>query len=320
MVKFKKIFGKIHKLQNGKRLDKALSEIFNEYSRSQIKKLILQGNVQINFETIKLPKKKVLGGEKVFLKKFKEIDFFKEAQNIPLNIIYEDNDLIIINKPYNFVVHPGYGNSNGTLLNALLYYYPKISNVNRAGIVHRLDKNTTGLMIVAKNIKSYNILVELIKKRKIIREYEAIVHGNLMHNGIINEPISRNKFKRTLMSVDKFGKEAITKYSIIKNFKFHTHLRIRLETGRTHQIRVHMKYINHPVVGDKIYGLKNLFLSKKISKKIKKTYDFNRQALHASLLRIYHPITFVKMEWRIPLPNDMNKLIKFLKNDFYLLN
>lgn len=222
-------------------------------------------------------------------------------------------DIVVINKDKNVVVHPGAGNTCGTLLNSLIYHYPSIINVPRAGIVHRLDKDTTGLMIIAKNFYAYIKLIKLLKERKIVREYEAIAIGTITSSGIVAQPISRNKIKRTCMSVDPLGKHAVTHYSIIEKFIDHTRLRLRLETGRTHQIRVHMKYINHPLLGDKLYS-RWPFLSKCINKNLNNILKkFNRQALHATMLRFFHPISYKEIELNAPIPEDMITLIQALK-------
>ncbi|WWO98060.1 MAG: 23S rRNA pseudouridine(1911/1915/1917) synthase RluD [Candidatus Dasytiphilus stammeri] len=300
----------ISHLQNGQRLDKALVTLFPEYSRSCIKKWILRRYVVVNHIVFDKPKIRVLKGAKISI----NIDdnTLLEAQNIALNIIYEDEYLIVINKPPNLVVHPGAGNLNGTLLNALLYHYPNLANVPRAGIIHRLDKDTTGLMIIAKNVLIQKRLIEAMQCRTIIREYEAVVIGAMKSGGCISKPISRHPKKRTIMAIHPGGKMAITHYRIIEMFRAYTHLGLRLETGRTHQIRVHMAYINHPLVGDPIY-------KGKVSNKLPSLevpgclYQFNRQALHASMLRFYHPHFGIEMELHAPLPLDMLNLINLLK-------
>lgn len=218
---------------------------------------------------------------------------------------------MIINKPKSLIVHPGAGNPNGTLLNSLIYHYPKIIQVPRAGIVHRLDKNTTGLMVIAKNKKTHEFLTKLIKEHKIIREYEAIVFGIIKKKGIINKPITRNIKIRTKMMIHKKGKKAITHFSIIENFKFYTRLKLKLETGRTHQIRVHLSSINHPIVGDAVYNKK---IYNTLIKKINKNIPFNRQALHARKLSFQYPYTNKIVKWKIDLPKDMKKLICYLKD------
>ncbi|CUR53508.1 Ribosomal large subunit pseudouridine synthase D [Serratia symbiotica] len=315
MIKKIKFITTVPKLKIKERLDKIISILFNQYSRSKIKQWILDNNVKINEKIINEPKKKVSGGEIISILKNIEIISPLEPQNIFLNIIYEDNYIIVINKPCNQVVHPGAGNLNGTILNALLYHYPKNSKLPRAGIIHRLDKNTTGLMIIAKTVLTYNKLITAMKSRNIIRNYEAIVIGKISSKGTINQPISRHPIKRTSMMVHPKGKLAITHYNIIENFPNHTHLYIQLDTGRTHQIRVHMSYIKHPLVGDPIYNNQKYILKNTSKTLIKTLHNFNRQALHATKLTLIHPINNIKMTWTIPKPHDMINLINLLKSN-----
>ncbi len=301
--------------QLGQRLDQALAELFPDYSRSRIKEWILDNRVQVNDKIINKPKEKMLGGEKIEVDALIEEDVRWEPQNIPLNIVYEDDDILVINKPRDLVVHPGAGNPDGTVLNALLYRYPEIVNVPRAGIVHRLDKDTTGLMVVAKTVPAQTHLVEALQRREITREYEAVATGRMTAGGLVNEPISRHPTKRTHMAVHPMGKPAVTHYRVMEHFRAHTRLRLRLETGRTHQIRVHMAHIHHPLIGDQLYGGRPRPL-KGASEEFRETLRrFNRQALHATMLRLYHPITGIEMEWHAPLPDDMVELIRVLKVD-----
>ncbi|EML1875135.1 23S rRNA pseudouridine(1911/1915/1917) synthase RluD [Proteus mirabilis] len=301
--------------QLGQRLDQALAELFPDYSRSRIKEWILDNRVQVNDKIINKPKEKMLGGEKIEVDALIEEDVRWEPQNIPLNIVYEDDDILVINKPRDLVVHPGAGNPDGTVLNALLYRYPEIVNVPRAGIVHRLDKDTTGLMVVAKTVPAQTHLVEALQRREITREYEAVATGRMTAGGLVNEPISRHPTKRTHMSVHPMGKPAVTHYRVMEHFRAHTRLRLRLETGRTHQIRVHMAHIHHPLIGDQLYGGRPRPL-KGASEEFRETLRrFDRQALHATMLRLYHPITGIEMEWHAPLPDDMVELIRVLKVD-----
>ncbi len=301
--------------QLGQRLDQALAELFPDYSRSRIKEWILDNRVQVNDKIINKPKEKMLGDEKIEVDALIEEDVRWEPQNIPLNIVYEDDDILVINKPRDLVVHPGAGNPDGTVLNALLYRYPEIVNVPRAGIVHRLDKDTTGLMVVAKTVPAQTHLVEALQRREITREYEAVATGRMTAGGLVNEPISRHPTKRTHMAVHPMGKPAVTHYRVMEHFRAHTRLRLRLETGRTHQIRVHMAHIHHPLIGDQLYGGRPRPL-KGASEEFRETLRrFDRQALHATMLRLYHPITGIEMEWHAPLPDDMVELIRVLKVD-----
>lgn len=240
--------------QLGQRLDQALAELFPDYSRSRIKEWILDDRVQVNGKVINKPKEKVLGGEQILVDALIEEDNRWEPQDIPLDVVYEDEDILVINKPRGLVVHPGAGNPDGTILNALLHRYPEIVDVPRAGIVHRLDKDTTGLMVVAKTVPAQTRLVESLQLREITREYEAVAVGRMTAGGMVEEPISRHPTKRTHMAVHPMGKPAITHYRVMEHFRAHTRLRLRLETGRTHQIRVHMAHINHPLIGDPLYG------------------------------------------------------------------
>ena len=251
----------INESQLGQRLDQALAELFPDYSRSRIKEWILDDRVQVNGRLVNKPKEKMLGGEQISIDALIDEDMRFEPQNLPLNIVYEDDDILVINKPRDFVVHPGAGNPDGTVLNALLYHYPDIADVPRAGIVHRLDKDTTGLMVVAKTVPAQTRLVESLQLREITR------------------------------------------------------LRLRLETGRTHQIRVHMAHINHPLVGDQLYGGRPRPLKGASDEFRDALREFDRQALHATMLRLYHPITGIQMEWHAPIPDDMVKLIEVLKAD-----
>ncbi|WP_275075566.1 23S rRNA pseudouridine(1911/1915/1917) synthase RluD [Providencia rettgeri] len=301
--------------QLGQRLDQALAELFPDYSRSRIKEWILDDRVQVNGKVINKPKEKVLGSEQILIDALIEEDNRWEPQDIPLNVIYEDEDILIINKPRGLVVHPGAGNPDGTILNALLYRYPEIVDVPRAGIVHRLDKDTTGLMVVAKTVPAQTHLVESLQLREITREYEAVAVGRMTAGGMVEEPISRHPTKRTHMAVHPMGKPAVTHYRIMEHFRAHTRLRLRLETGRTHQIRVHMAHINHPLIGDQLYGGRPRPLKGATEEFLEVMRNFDRQALHATMLRLYHPISCIQMEWHAPLPDDMVKLIEALKAD-----
>ncbi|MEH0833280.1 23S rRNA pseudouridine(1911/1915/1917) synthase RluD [Pectobacterium cacticida] len=301
--------------QLGQRLDQALAELFPDYSRSRIKEWILENRVQINGNVTNMPKEKVLGGEFVAIDALIEEEVRWEAQDIKLDIVYEDQDILVINKPRNLVVHPGAGNPDGTILNALLHYYPDIADVPRAGIVHRLDKDTTGLMVVAKTVPAQTRLVETLQAREITREYEAVAIGSMTAGGMVDQPIARHATKRTHMAVHPMGKPAVTHYRIMEHFRAHTRLRLRLETGRTHQIRVHMAHINHPLVGDPLYGGRPRPPKGASEELITMLRGFDRQALHATMLRLYHPITGIHMEWHAELPQDMVDLVDALKAD-----
>ena len=304
--------------QLGQRLDQALAELFPDYSRSRIKEWILDDRVQVNGKVINKPKEKVLGGEQILVDALIEEDNRWEPQDIPLDVVYEDEDILVINKPRGLVVHPGAGTPDGTILNALLHRYPEIVDVPRAGIVHRLDKDTTGLMVVAKTVPAQTRLVESLQLREITREYEAVAVGRMTAGGMVEEPISRHPTKRTHMAVHPMGKPAITHYRVMEHFRAHTRLRLRLETGRTHQIRVHMAHINHPLIGDPLYGGRPRPLKGASDEFFEVMRKFDRQALHATMLRLYHPISGIQMEWHAPLPDDMVELIEALKADYQL--
>ncbi|AWP31882.1 23S rRNA pseudouridine(1911/1915/1917) synthase RluD [Pantoea sp. PNT01] len=301
--------------QLGQRLDQTLAELFPDYSRSRIKEWILDRRVTVNGVMVDTPKEKVLGGELVAIDAEIEEAQRWEPQDLPLDIVYEDEDIIVINKPRDFVVHPGAGNPDGTVLNALLHHYPAIMDVPRAGIVHRLDKDTTGLMVVAKTVPAQTHLVDSLQRREITREYEAVAIGNMTAGGTVEQPISRHSTKRTHMAVHPMGKPAVTHYRIMEHFRAHTRLRLRLETGRTHQIRVHMSHISHPLVGDPLYGGRPRPPKGASEAFITTLRGFDRQALHATMLRLYHPISGIEMEFHAALPQDMVDLIAALKAD-----
>ncbi|HHF6428841.1 TPA: 23S rRNA pseudouridine(1911/1915/1917) synthase RluD [Haemophilus influenzae] len=302
--------------QMGQRLDQTLAELFPEYSRSRLKTWIEADLVKLNDRITNIPREKVLGGERIEIIVEVEDETRFEAENIPLNIVYEDDDIIVINKPKDLVVHPGAGNPNGTVLNALLYHYPPISEVPRAGIVHRLDKDTTGLMVVAKTIPAQTKLVRDLQKRKITREYEAVASGIMTKGGTVDQPMARHATKRTLMAVYPMGKPAVTHYRIMENYRNYTRLRLRLETGRTHQIRVHMAHIAHPLLGDQTYGGRPRPPKNASEDFMEVLRNFKRQALHAVMLRLAHPITGEMMEWYAPLPDDFVELLNALKADY----
>ena len=295
----------------GDRLDVALSEMLPDYSRSKITAWIKSGDALINNKAFK-PKDKVNGSQIVILSLNKKQNNDWSAENIALNIVFEDEDIIIINKPFGLVTHPGAGNWNGTLANALLYYDSELSKLDRAGIVHRLDKNTSGLMVIARNEKSQKYLVEQLQSHSVAREYSAIVYGHMISGGSINDPIGRDPKDRIKQAVSSNGKDATTHYRVIDRFKSHTHVKAILETGRTHQIRVHLSHIGYPLLGDPMYGGRVRF-PKKASEILKESLlGFKRQALHSKKLTLNHPSTGELMSWKSPLPDDMLKLLNIL--------
>ncbi|MFH4785553.1 23S rRNA pseudouridine(1911/1915/1917) synthase RluD [Vibrio diabolicus] len=301
--------------QLGQRLDQAIAELFADFSRSRLKEWLLDGKVQVNGEVVTKPRTKVMGGEEITLQAELEDEERWEAQDIPLDIVFEDDDIIVINKPRDFVVHPGAGTPDGTVLNALLHHYPDIAEVPRAGIVHRLDKDTTGLMVVAKTVPAQTRLVRALQKRNITREYEAIAIGRMTAGGKVDQPIGRHSTKRTLMAVVPMGKPAVTHYRVAERFREHTRIRLRLETGRTHQIRVHMSYLQHPLLGDIAYGGRARIPTGASEELTAMIRGFDRQALHAVMLRFEHPITGEVLEFHAPVPDDMVAMTEALRQD-----
>ncbi|EKO3477693.1 23S rRNA pseudouridine(1911/1915/1917) synthase RluD [Vibrio fluvialis] len=301
--------------QLGQRLDQAVAELFTDFSRSRLKEWLLEGKVMVNGTVVTKPRTKVMGGEAITVQAELEDEQRWEAQDIPLNIVYEDDDIIVINKPRDLVAHPGAGTPDGTVLNALLFHYPPIAEVPRAGIVHRLDKDTTGLMVVAKTVPAQTRLVRELQKRNITREYEAIAIGKMTAGGMIDKPIGRHSTKRTLMAVSPLGKPAVTHYRVAEHFREHTRLRLRLETGRTHQIRVHMAYLQHPLLGDTAYGGRARIPKGATQELTDMIRGFDRQALHAVMLRFAHPITGEELEFHAPVPDDMVVMTEALRED-----
>lgn len=281
------------------RIDKYLSELIEEVSRTELKEYFNQSKILVNGKIVK-PSYKLEDNDVIVVEEIEqdEIDMVKE--NIPLDIVYEDDDIIVVNKPSGLVVHPAPGHTHGTLVNGLLYHCDQLSNMNgdiRAGIVHRIDKDTSGLLVVCKNNYSHRILAEQLKDKKAARTYIAIVTGNISHNlGRIEAPIGRDPSNRQKMAVVPNGKPAVTHFKVLDRYRDFTLLELKLETGRTHQIRVHMAYINHPVVGDPLYGVK------------KQTTEFG-QYLHAKTLGFIHPRTNEYMEFTSELPDEFYKKI-----------
>lgn len=297
---------------SGFRLDHVLSELMPEYSRSRLQQWIKAEQVSINGVFLK-------SKEKVKIHDLIEVRAELEEQgdwlpeNIELTIVFEDEHIIIVNKPAGMVVHPAAGNYSGTMVNALLAHYPEIVSVPRAGIVHRLDKDTTGLMVVAKNLSAHAHIVDQLQTRAMGREYEAVVSGQMTGGGTVNEPIARSTKNRKKMAVSPFGKPAITHYRLLQRFKAHSHIRVKLETGRTHQIRVHMAHIHFPLVGDSTYAGR-LKIPAGASETVKNELrQFPRQALHAKKITLLHPASGQEMSWESELPDDMQQLLAVLK-------
>ena len=301
--------------QYGQRLDQALAEMFPDYSRSRIKTWIQQEQVRLDGEVVSKPREKVLPGQQVLVNAELEDEVRFEPEAIELNIVYEDDHILVINKPAGLVVHPGAGTPDGTLLNALLHHCPAIAEVPRAGIVHRLDKDTTGLMVVAKTVPAQTHLVAALQARDITREYEAVAIGHMTAGGTVDANIGRHPTQRIQMAVTPTGKPAVTHYRVMEKFRAHTRLRLRLETGRTHQIRVHMAYLKHPLVGDPVYGGRLKPPRGASPELLEFLRGFKRQALHAVMLRLAHPVSGELMEWHAPVPEDMIALVEVLRAD-----
>ena len=298
----------------GLRLDQALARLFPAYSRSRLVAWLKDGRIVVDGAR-RRARDKVLGGERIVLDALLEETGDWQAEAIPLNIVYEDADLIVIDKPAGLVVHPAAGNPSGTLLNALLHHDPALAKLPRAGIVHRLDKDTTGLLVVARSLPARTSLVNQLQARSLLREYQAVVTGVLVSGGTVDAPIGRHPVQRKRMAVTPGGKPAVTHYRVVERFRAHTWVRCRLETGRTHQIRVHMAHIQHPLVGDPVYGGR-LRLPPGCSEALADVLrGFRRQALHAGRLGLVHPESGEAMEWTSPLPDDMRELLDTLRED-----
>lgn len=307
--------GIISNESGGFRLDQALAQLFSDYSRGQITKWINADYVQVNGKVLR-PRDSVMGGERVVINAEIEIvDDTWLAEAITLDIIHEDCDLIILNKSADMVVHPGAGNHDGTLVNALLHHAPQLEGVPRAGIVHRIDKGTTGLLMIAKNLQAHNSLVNQLQKRSVLREYQAISMGIMTAGGTIDEPIGRHPVNRKRQAVIASGKHAVTHYRVAHRYRAHTHINCKLETGRTHQIRVHMAHARYPLLGDPVYGGR-IRLPKGATETTKTALQgFKRQALHAGSLGFVHPATQQAVLWQVDMPEDMLAMLAVLAKD-----
>lgn len=298
----------------GERLDIALQQLMPQHSRSRIQAWIKADLVRMDNKTVSA-KSKVWGGETVKINPPENVqeNAFK-PENIALDVMYEDDTILVLNKPAGLVVHPAAGNWSGTLLNALLHHAPQLNDVPRAGIVHRLDKDTSGLLVVAKTLEAQTSLVRQLQARTVKREYRAIVWGQLWRNGTVNQPIGRHSHARTKMAISRTGKPAITHYEVLERFGTNTYVRCNLETGRTHQIRVHMAHLKAPLVGDPLYGIGNIIPHKLMTQTLRDAVaGFNRQALHAIKLGLVHPATIKPMEWQIDLADDMRELLEAMR-------
>ncbi|MGX5220797.1 MULTISPECIES: 23S rRNA pseudouridine(1911/1915/1917) synthase RluD [Pseudomonas] len=298
----------------GQRLDQIAAQLFAEHSRSRLTAWIKEGLLTVDGKVIR-PRDIVHGGAQLELNAEQEAQGEWIAQDIALDIVYEDDDILVINKPAGLVVHPAAGHSDGTLLNALLHHVPDIVNVPRAGIVHRLDKDTTGLMVVAKNIQAQTQLVDQLQKRTVSRIYECVVIGVITAGGKIDAPIGRSSSQRQRMTVTDGGKQAISHYRVLERFRSHTHARVKLETGRTHQIRVHMSHVGFPLIGDPVYAGRFRIPPAASPTLVQSLKEFPRQALHARFLELDHPVTGKRMKWESALPDDLVWLLTLLRQD-----
>jgi 23S rRNA pseudouridine1911/1915/1917 synthase len=291
----------------GRRLDQVLADMLPQHSRNRLQGWVRDGCVQVDGKAETEPKRKLLGGERLIVNEPHDVRSIPEQpEDIPLDIVFEDETLIVINKPAGLVVHPGSGNWSGTLMNALLHHVPAIAEVPRAGIVHRLDKDTSGLLVVAKTLEAQTDLVRQLQARTVRRVYLALAAGAITTGGGIDSPIGRHPVQRIKMAVvpeSRGGKPALTWFRIMEKFPYCTFIECSLETGRTHQIRVHMASLHHPLVGDQVYGKPNAKLP-----------VFPRQALHATRLGLVHPLSGFKMQWEVPMPEDMRNLLDSLRN------
>lgn len=302
-------------LASGKRFDQVAAELFPDYSRARIQGWIKSGELLCNGRAAKV-NAKLAGGESLSLSAHIEADMSFEAQNIPLNIVFEDDHILVINKPEGLVVHPAAGNWSGTLLNGLLYHHPQLAEVPRAGIVHRLDKDTSGLMVVAKTVEAQTHLVAQLQDKSVYREYYAIVHGHPPLSGRIEADIGRHPTVRTKMAVViKSGKPAVTHFERLKGNDAVSLVKLRLETGRTHQIRVHMAHEGFPLVGDQTYGKPFARKSLRLDQRLEAARLFERQALHAKVLGLTHPYTGEEVRFESPLADDFYLLQQALFGD-----
>lgn len=298
----------------GLRLDQVLGQLFNAYSRNRHQHWIKAGWVQLDGRVV-TPRTRVLGGEEICLIPQLETAVTDTAEAIPLRIVHEDEWLIVLDKPRGLVVHPAAGHPAGTLLNALLHHAPCLQEVPRAGLVHRIDKDTSGLLMVAKSVEAHKHLVDQLQARSVHREYLALVQGALTGGGTIDQPIGRHSTDRKRFAVRPDGKPAITHYRISERFTAHTLVQVKLETGRTHQIRVHMAFLQHPLVGDPVYGGRAR-LPRAASPALRDALThFRRQALHAAELGLRHPGTGHDMRWTSPLPDDFSALLDRLRQE-----
>ncbi len=303
---------------HGQRLDAVLGSAVDTFSRSTLKTFITAGRVSVDGMVVSKPSTRVNAGQVIMIAVPEEEPVDAEPENLPLDIIYQDEDILVINKPVNLVVHPGAGIKNGTVMNALLYHFPQTAALPRAGIVHRLDKDTSGLMVTALSPIANQRLIKAISRHEVVREYEAIAEGIITAGGSIDAPIGRDPHNRTRMAVvpEGSGREAVTHYRVMEHFRAHTLLRVRLETGRTHQIRVHMASIDHPLLGDSQYGGRRIRHLARASAELEAALrNYRHQALHAVHIEFAHPVSGDMLSFDTPIPDEMQNLIALLRKD-----
>jgi len=294
--------------QDGKRFDQALAQLFPDYSRSRLQVWVKEGRALLDGDAVSA-RSRVSLGQQVELRPVLETAVVDESEPIPLNVVFEDADLLVINKPAGLVVHPGAGNPGGTMMNGLLHYAPELEALPRAGILHRLDKDTSGLLLVARSLAAHTRLVRALEQRLLRREYRAVCNDRLTAGATVDAPIGRHRTQRTRMAVIDGGRPSVTHYRVLQRFAAHTYIAVRLETGRTHQIRVHMAHRQHPLVGDPVYGGR-LRIPQGASESLAETLRaFRRQALHASDLGFEHPLSGMPMQFHAPLPDDLRGLL-----------
>ncbi len=298
----------------GRRFDAVLAELFPEYSRSRLAEWIKSGDARLDGREVR-PRDPVRGGETVSLAVVLEIQTHSEPEDIALDILHEDEHVFVLDKPAGLVVHPGAGNPAGTLVNALLHRDAALAALPRAGIVHRLDKDTSGVMVVARTLPAHTALVEQLSAREVHRQYLAVVVGALVSGGTVNAPIDRHPRDRLRQAVREDGREAVTHYRLRERFRAHTLLECRLETGRTHQIRVHMAHIKHPIIGDPLYGGPLRLPKQATEDLVAALRGFRRQALHAEVLEFVHPVSGEPIRCAAPMPADMQALVTTLRED-----
>jgi 23S rRNA pseudouridine1911/1915/1917 synthase len=298
----------------GLRFDQALARALPQYSRARLKAWIESGAVQVDGRALR-GKDRVLGGEQVRIHARLPSEDRVQAEAMPLEVVYKDRALLVIDKPAGLVVHPGAGNAHHTLQNALLALDPKLALVPRAGLVHRLDKDTSGLLLIARTPEVHTALTAAMAARQITREYLAVCTGVMTGGGTIDEPIGRHRTVRTRMAVRADGRAAVTHYRVERRFRAHTLVRVRLETGRTHQIRVHLAHIGFPIVGDPTYGGRRRVPAGCSPRVVEALHCFRRQALHAARLALTHPATGRELEFEAPVPGDMQRLLEILAPD-----